>query len=313
MTWGAMRQVLPALAVALAAVTSCSHTGHSRPPASYYLSLGDSLSQGVQPNSAGDSVPTRDGYADKLYGALRPHNVGLRLVKLGCPGETTATMIKGGICSYTGGSQMAAAVRFLRAHQGRVRLITIDIGGNDPGSCITKPTIRTIASCIGRFIPEATANLTEIMTRLREAGGGVRIIGMTYYLPVLAQWRNGLAGQALARVSARLASGYNGLLADVYKESGAGVADVFSAFHTTDFGHEVTLAGFGKLPRNVAAICQWTWQCAPPPRGPDQHANQAGYGVIARTFLRAHGSRTRPAGAHPEHARGAGTIGPFPP
>jgi len=35
----------------------------------------------------------------------------------------------------------------------------------------------------------------------------------------------------------------------------------------------------------VAAICQWTWQCAAPPRGPNQHANQAGYAVIARAFL----------------------------
>jgi len=43
--------------------------------------------------------------------------------------------------------------------------------------------------------------------------------------------------------------------------------------------------GYGRLPRNVAAICQWTWQCAAPPRGPNQHANQAGYAVIARAFL----------------------------
>jgi lysophospholipase L1-like esterase len=288
----AMRHVLCALALALAcaAVTSCSpapapHRGHGAPPASYYLSLGDSLSQGVQPDSAGGSVPTGHGYADQLYTALRRRNPGLRLVKLGCPGETTATMIKGGTCSYPGGSQLAAAVRFLRARQGRVRLITIDIGGNDPSSCLTAPSVRTLASCIDSFIPDATVNLTTIMTRLREAGGQVRIIGMNYYLPALAEWRNGLAGQVLARVSARLAASYNGLLEGVYQRSGARVADVFGAFHTTDFGRPVILGRFGKLPRNVAAICEWTWQCAPPPRGPNQHANEAGYGVIARTFL----------------------------
>ena len=43
------------------------------------------------------------------------------------------------------------------------------------------------------------------------------------------------------------------------------------------------------VPRNVARLCQWTWQCAAPPRGPNQHANQAGYRVIARTFLQASG------------------------
>jgi lysophospholipase L1-like esterase len=291
-TWEAMRHVLPALVLVFAAaVTSCSapapagHTGHGRPPVSYYLSLGDSLSQGVQPNSVGDSIPTRRGYADQLYLALRRRHPGLRLVKLGCPGETTATMIKGGICSYPGGSQLAAAVRFLDAHPGRVWLITIDIGGNDPSSCITTPSVRTLASCTGRFVPDATANLTQIMTRLAAAGSHARIIGMNYYLPALTAWRNGLAGQALARLTVRLAATYNGLLAGVYEESGAHVADVFSAFHTADFGHQVTLAGLGTLPRNVAAICQWTWQCALPPRGPNQHANQAGYGVIARAFL----------------------------
>ena len=45
----------------------------------------------------------------------------------------------------------------------------------------------------------------------------------------------------------------------------------------------------GVVPRNVALICQWTWACAMPPHGPNQHANEAGYGVIARTFLGAAG------------------------
>jgi hypothetical protein len=41
------------------------------------------------------------------------------------------------------------------------------------------------------------------------------------------------------------------------------------------------------LPRNVARICQWTWECAAPPRGPNQHANPAGYQVIANAILKA--------------------------
>ena len=60
---------------------------------------------------------------------------------------------------------------------------------------------------------------------------------------------------------------------------------MFSAFHTADFGGQVTLPGFGRLPRNVAAICQWTWECAASPRGPNEHPNQAGYAVITRAFL----------------------------
>src|SRR5258708_22804810 len=81
----------------------------ARPEASYYLALGDSLSRGVQPDPAGASLATRQGYADQLYAALRRGHPGLRLVKLGCPGETTDTMIDGGLCSYPGRSQLAPA------------------------------------------------------------------------------------------------------------------------------------------------------------------------------------------------------------
>jgi lysophospholipase L1-like esterase len=300
---GTMHRVLPALAMGgCLAVAGCSatpgppHSHHARPPVSYYLSLGDSLAQGVQPNASGASVRTRQGYANQLSAALRNSQPGMRLVKLGCPGETTATTINGGICTYPGGSQLAAAVRFLHAHRARVSLITIDIGANDPYSCITQPSAARLLTCVGKFVPQASANIGKILTRLRQADPKARIIAMNYYLPSLAQWRQGLAGRAFARLSELAATGYNAMLTHVYKEHGVGVADVFGAFHTSDFSPQVTVPGLGRLPRNVAAICQWTWECAAPPRGPDEHANQAGYQVIARAFLLA-GARqaaTRP-------------------
>ena len=77
-------------------------------------------------------METRAGYPDQVYAALHRSRPGLELVKLGCPGETTTTMINGGICRYAGGSQLKAAEAFLRAHRGRVLLVTIDIGANDP-------------------------------------------------------------------------------------------------------------------------------------------------------------------------------------
>ena len=41
-------------------------------------------------------------------------------------------MRQGGVCSYPGaGSQLAAAVAFLRTHRGSVKYLTIDIGAND--------------------------------------------------------------------------------------------------------------------------------------------------------------------------------------
>jgi lysophospholipase L1-like esterase len=252
------------------------------------VALGDSLSKGVQPDASGVSVETPQGYPGHVYAALRRTRPGLRLVTLGCPGETTVTMIRGGMCRYPGGSQLAAAVAFLRAHRGHVLLISIDIGANDPEQCGATPNIAKIVSCVGTGIPDAVTNLTTIMARLKAAAGpGVRIVGMNYYLPALAEWRSGLPGQAVAWVAERLAASYNSLLTRVYTQSGVRVANVFGAFDTTDFTRKVTLPGIGTVPRNVALICQWTWECAAPPRGPNQHANPAGYQIISRTFLQA--------------------------
>ena len=148
-----MGPVRIALAVAVAAaVAACSGPATSvrsqveTVPATYYLALGDSLSQGVQPDAAGTSVETEQGYPDQLYAMLHPGQPALQLVKLGCPGETTATMIHGGICRYRGGSQLAAAVAFLNAHRGQVRLVTIDIGANDPEDCGSWASLRTLAA-----------------------------------------------------------------------------------------------------------------------------------------------------------------------
>jgi lysophospholipase L1-like esterase len=283
------RTAAAALAVAAAAaVTACSAPPPAKPdPASYYLALGDSLSQGVQPDAAGVSVETAQGYPNLVYAQLRRGHPGLRLVQLGCPGETTRTMVDGGICHYPGGSQLAAAVAFLRAQRGHVLLITIDIGANDPEGCGKEPDLAKLASCVGQ-VPGTATRLAAILGSLRDAAGpGVRIAGMNYYLPALAEWRDGTVGHAVARVSETLAIAFNALLDDVYAQAGAGVADVFGAFDTTDFGDPVMVPGIGSLPRNVARICEWTWECAPPPRGPNQHANPAGYRVIANAFLNA--------------------------
>jgi len=280
--------------LAAATATACSAPAHAKPaPAVYYLALGDSLSRGVQPDAAGASVETSQGYPDLVSAQLRRTHPGLRLVQLGCPGETTETMMRGGICRYPGGSQLAAAVTFLRAHRGHVLLVTIDIGANDPEVCGGQRKLAGLASCIGQ-IPETATRLGTILGRLRAAAGpAVRIVGMSYYLPDLAQWREGTLGHAVARVSARLDAAFTDLLDRAYAQAGDGVADVFGAFDTTDFGHPVTVPGIGSLPRNVARICEWTWECAPPPRGPNQHANPAGYRVIANAILEVAGVSRR--------------------
>ena len=158
-----------------------------------------------------------------MYAALHPSRPGLKLVKLGCPGETTASMINGGICRYRGGSQLAAAVAFLQAHRGRVLLVTLDIGANDPEHCGGEPGLGQLAKCAVKDVPAAVGHLGTITTRLKAAAGpGVRIVGMNYYLPALAEWRSGLPGRVVAWTAEKLAATYNRLLSRVYAKSGSG-------------------------------------------------------------------------------------------
>lgn len=251
----------------------------------YYLALGDSLAQGVQPGPTGADVSTADGYPQRLAAMLRRSAPDLRLILMGCSGETTGTMIAGGTCRYRQGSQLAQATAFLREHGGQVALITIDIGANDPNSCVFKTGFTAISSCLSARTTTALRNLRTILHGLRSAGGvQIPIIGMTYYVPELGLWLTGRTGTELAALSERLAAAYNRLLISDYHRYGAQVADVFGAFRSSNFAARVRLRGHGVVPANVAAVCSLTWMCARPPRGPNEHANEAGYRLIARTF-----------------------------
>ena len=260
-------------------------------PPTYYLALGDSLSQGVQPDAAGASVETRYGYPDQVYAALRPSHPTLQLVKLGCPGETTSTMINGGICHYQGGSQLAAATAFLRAHRSRVLLVSIDIGANDPEDCAGsgdgQPSLTQLASCAATGIPAAVSRLTTIMARLKR-----RRAGRPHRRDELLPARPGGMAQRPARPPGRLGRRTAGR--HLQQPAGPGLRQRrrpgCQRVRRLRDGRLRRRAGRpGTTPRNVALLCQWTWECAAPPRGPNQHANQAGYQVIARTLLKASG------------------------
>jgi lysophospholipase L1-like esterase len=284
-----------ALTAAVAAPVAAAQRPDCHRGGEYYVSLGDSLSVGDQPNAQGVTLPTDQGYADQLYAVLRHADRDLRLAKLGCPGETSGTLVNGGICGYAGdhryslsagsGTQLAAALAFLRAHRGRVPLITLDIGANDLNPCLALGSIPAISACLPPVFSALERNLSTTLAALRAADPNAMIVGMTYYDPELAYWLTGSAGEAFARGSIPLATALDQVLSAVYQQAGVPVADVFTAFDTTDMTDTVTLPGIGTLPKDVALICEWTWECAPPPEGPNEHANAAGYAVISAAFL----------------------------
>jgi lysophospholipase L1-like esterase len=273
--------VCAACALAPASAVAKTHgTGRTVKP-SYYVALGDSLAQGVQPDAAGNSVETKQGYADFLYAAKKHTIKGLRLEDLGCPGETTQTMLKGGICKYVPGNQLTAAVRFIKTH--KIAFITLDIGANNVDSCANNGSIN--GTCLTQGIAQIGTDVPTILAKLRRAAGAkTKIAAMTYYDPFLADYLTP-STQPIAAASVPLAKNVNATLVKAFKAKNVRVADVAAAFDTyVPFTTTATLAGHGTVPLAVAKICTLTWICAAAPRGPNIHANVAGYHAIEKVF-----------------------------
>ena len=277
------RRALLALTLTVAATATAFVAPASQATAEtphYYVALGDSLSRGYMPGP-GD---TDQGYADDLYATLHAKDPSLQLVKLGCSGETTTTMIQGGKCTDrypVGSSQLALAEQFLRDHRGQVTHLTLDIGANDVASCAAGGSID--AACVTQGVLTITTNLRTILDRITAADGRLpRSAGMTYYDPFLANWLTGTQGQAVATASVALLVAVNAAETLEYALYGFRVADVATTFDTLDFLFWRTVSPYGALPGNVANICQFTYMCSQQ----NIHPNVQGYRLIADTFAR---------------------------
>jgi lysophospholipase L1-like esterase len=245
------------------------------PAPSYYLALGDSLASGV---GAGPGA----GYVDDLLASYRRAVPALQLVNLGCPGETTDSMINGG-CQASG-SQLSAAEAFLNGHGGQVAVVTIDIGGNDVASCASSGSVDV--NCFASSAGTVVTNLRTILSRLRRAGGPTTpVLGMNYFDPFLVYWLQP-STRSIATQTAQYDHIFSGMLGQAYGTANVPVADVEAAFASQDFDHTVTRP-YGTVPVNVANACDWlTMTCGPNgfTGGIDVHANATGYRVVARAF-----------------------------
>jgi lysophospholipase L1-like esterase len=266
--------------VALGVSVAFSPSGGADPTPHYYVSLGDSLSRGYMPGP-GD---TDQGYADDLFTTLQARDPSLQLVKLGCSGETTGTMITGGKCTDrypTGTSQLAVAEQFLRDHRGQVTYLTLDIGANDVDNCASAGSIDP--ACVTKGLLTITQNLNTILAGLTQASGRLpRSIGMNYYDPFLQQWLTGVQGQLIAAASVTLLEAVNNAETAEYVLYGWRVADVATAFHSLDFINKRPAPPYGLVPQNVAYICNYTFMCSQQ----NIHANVAGYQLIADAFAK---------------------------
>ncbi len=245
----------------------------------YYISLGDSLASGYQPDVDKD---TDVAYTDQLYAQLKQRTPGLKHIRLGCTSETTESFIDGGKCDYPDAkSQLDAALKAMAQHQGKVAYVTLSVGANDILlNCVT-PARTLDGACLNSKSQTMAKNLAQIAGTLRKAGtDNTQFVGSTYHNPFLGAWLQGPAGQQAAKDSAPLLKAANTGIAQVYKSTGFKVADVAGAFSSDDFTTQVNVPGAGEVPANVAKICQLTWACTKQ----DPHPNADGHKVIAGAF-----------------------------
>jgi lysophospholipase L1-like esterase len=205
-------------------------------------------------------------------------------------GETTVSLLQRkercsapvpGGADYAGRTQIAAAERFLRAHRGRVGLITVSIGGNDVTKCTREADP---IPCVVAAVTAINENVTAIAERLRKAAGRkVRIVGTTYPDVILGQWVGENANQDLARLSVTAFKDFiNPTLAKAYEAAGGRLVDVTTASGAYGSLDElVTLPSGTQVPRPVADVCRISYYC----ELRDIHLRRSGYRLIAELVV----------------------------
>jgi lysophospholipase L1-like esterase len=275
----------------------------AKEPRKLYVSLGDSLSVGVQQDATGTNVLTNHGYPRQLAKKVKR----VKLVEFGCANTTTEEFIKGAKCAFPAHdpgyknnspqtSQLATAERFLRKNRERIAFVTINLGHNDFLDCRESEGGTLDINCALGAIAGIKENVPKIAKRLRKAAGKrIPMAAMTLYDPFLEQWFHGDAGKAIAQATVDLARDeVNPAIVEGFKEGKFKIADVAEAFDTyVPFEQTTTYAGQTGVPVAVAQICRLTAMCKPPPLGPDGHATDEGYALIASVFRTALGKAAR--------------------
>jgi lysophospholipase L1-like esterase len=227
----------------------------------YYLSLGDSLAYGYQPD-----FNFTAGFSDDLFADLRTASRATEVVNYSCGGESTTTMIQGNCTGHVlkhdfyPGAQLDAAVNFLRNHVGAVGPVTLDMGANDVIADWDATTCQANANA-NADLATLDTNLTKtILPRLVAAlhpPAGVRagsFVMLNYYNPFAKECSN----------SGPFIHTLNNHLATDAAQFRIPVVDVYAAFGGDDHQADNT--------------CAYTWMCS---GFKDIHPTTQGYRIIA--------------------------------
>lgn len=248
----------------------------------FYLAIGGSSSLGFQPTGipAHNGKRTDTGYANDVDAMETTKGTSLILRQVGCPGEKASTMILAHDACYKGvGGQMTASLNYLKAKFNEKGLVTIDLGFNDVRACLLGDLVDE--SCANQGLAAVRRDMPAVVRRLKGAAGSkVKIVGLLYEDPFLADYLYPGTGMNEANLSLQVMAKLNASLMTIYRSDGVTMVNVPGAFKTNDT-KMVTLNNVGVVPQNVASACTLTWMCTKPPFGPDDHPNNAGYRVIA--------------------------------
>jgi len=239
-------------------------------PQSFYLSLGDSMAYGFQPNKAKPGARPSDfdtGYTDVFAARLRKLSSNIQVVNYGCPGESSVTFTRGGCDGLADGfklhdtfrgSQLKTALSFLRAHPGEVSPVTLTLWGGDlaPLSQKGKGAPAAIASFATRF--------ASILRQLRAGAPNAEII-------VAGAWNP--EADRLAKVE------------PLYRSVDAAIARAAAASRIRVANMFAALNGSGNVKAQQARLCKITYYCS---KG-DPHPTDVGYRAMADAFMAASG------------------------
>ena len=265
----------------IASLTSVATAGAARSPSYFYLDLGGSASVGFQPTLADPrGAVTAHGYANDVVAYEAARGIHLHLRELGCPGETTTTMLHGGgNCYGADDSQLQEAMNFLYGHFDEAGIVTLDVGFNNVRSCLANQVVDEV--CVENELSEVQQELPTIISDLEGAAGPqVSFVGLDHYDPYLAYEISGGTSATFAIETTDVVDRLNTVLDEVYANAGVDVAQVDEAFQGQDVSG-ARLQGVGEVPENVWNACELTWMCQPAPYGPNFHPNDSGYAIIA--------------------------------
>ncbi|HUV58401.1 MAG TPA: GDSL-type esterase/lipase family protein [Acidimicrobiales bacterium] len=246
----------------------------------FYLDIGASVSVGVQPTpTAPQGRPTDRGYANRLVSLEAAKGVTLHLTELGCPGESTTTMITGGDrCYQAPDNQLTDAVTYLQAHHDQTGLVTLDLGFNDIVACLRGASVDM--TCVNQNLALLARQLPQIISTLKAAAGpNVTFIGLNHYNPYTARALLGAKGIQFAQDSTAVLRQLNDLLQQIYASYAVPMANVVRAFNS-DARQGSKSRFMRSMPINVQEACNLTWMCRSGHYGPNLHPNNAGYEAI---------------------------------